>query len=154
MTDNPTRSTPYRARCVIGGATVVTLQGEIDILTAPRLTAHLDALTADPHPDLLLDLRPVTFIDCAGLSVLCRARNRARGRHGRLRLVTDSALFLRVLHCTGLTGFFDLHPAWPEDLADASGTNHAAPADESAGAPLAPRPMRSAKTRGPLPGAE
>ncbi|MBD0741361.1 STAS domain-containing protein [Streptomyces sp. CBMA152] len=120
MADNHTRSTQYRAQRVIGAATVVTLQGEIDILTAPPLTARLDALTAAPRPDLVLDLRPVSFIDCAGLGMLCRAHNRAQARHGRLRLVTDSTLFLRILRCTDLTGVFDIHPRWPEDAADAS----------------------------------
>lgn len=117
MTENRTRSAPYRAQRVVGGATVVTLQGEIDILTAPPLAARLDALTAGPRPDLLLDLRPVSFIDCAGLGVLCRARNRTRARHGRLRLVTDSTHLLWLLNRTGLAGLFDVHPGWPEDLA-------------------------------------
>jgi anti-sigma B factor antagonist len=100
----------------------VALQGEIDILTVPALAAHLDTLTADPCPDLVLDLRTVAFIDCAGLGVLCRARNRARARHGRLRLVTDSARFLRILRRTGLTGAFDIHPRWPQDLTGAPAT--------------------------------
>ncbi|MFD9789333.1 STAS domain-containing protein [Streptomyces sp. NPDC059070] len=117
MDDNHASSLPHRAQCVIGAATVVPLQGEIDVLTAVPLTARLDALTADACPDLLLDLRSVSFIDCAGLGVLCRARNRARARHGRVRLVTDSAHFGRILRCTGLTGVFEVLPEWPEDPA-------------------------------------
>ncbi|WP_327319542.1 STAS domain-containing protein [Streptomyces sp. NBC_01235] len=117
MATHRTTSTPYRAHHTVGGATVVTLRGEIDLLTAPALTARLDALTAGPRPDLVLDLRPVSFMDCAGLAVLCLALKRARARHGRLRLVTDSVRFLRILRCTGLTGTFDIHSRWPEDLA-------------------------------------
>lgn len=120
MDDNHLRSTPYRTHHTVGGSTVVTLRGEIDVLAAPPLAARLDALTAGPQPDLVLDLRAVSFIDCAGLGVLCRARNRTRARHGRLRLVTDNACFLRILRCTDLTGVFDVRPRWPEDLADAS----------------------------------
>ncbi|MEV6481837.1 STAS domain-containing protein [Streptomyces sp. NPDC051576] len=117
MADNHTRSTPYHAtHRVVGDATVVTLRGEIDVLAAPPLSTRLDRLTAGPRPDLVLDLRPVSFIDCAGLSVLCRAHNRARARQGRVRLVTDSALFVRVLRCTGLTGVLDIHARWPDDL--------------------------------------
>ncbi|WP_373463417.1 STAS domain-containing protein [Streptomyces sp. B4I13] len=70
---------------------VVELRGELDISTAPPLAARLDALTAGPHPDLVLDLHSTAFIDCAGLGVLCRARNRVPARHGRLRLVTTVA---------------------------------------------------------------
>ncbi|MFJ9631785.1 hypothetical protein ACIRU8_29210 [Streptomyces sp. NPDC101175] len=42
-------------------------------------------------------------MDYAGPGVLCRAHNRARLRHGGVRLVTESALFLRTLRHTGLT---------------------------------------------------
>ncbi|MER5436465.1 STAS domain-containing protein [Streptomyces sp. NPDC002588] len=117
MTTDHTTSTPYRAHHTVGGVTVVTLQGEIDLLAVPELAARLDALTEGPRPDLVLDLRPVSFIDCAGLGVLCRALRRARARHGRLRLVTDSARFLRILRCTSLAGAFDIRSRWPEGLA-------------------------------------
>ncbi|MGW3652879.1 STAS domain-containing protein [Streptomyces sp. NPDC000878] len=118
MAANHTRSTPFGSHYTSGGTTVLALQGEIDILTVPALTARLDALTADRSPDLVLDLRTVSFIDCAGLGVLCRARNRARARRGRLRLVTDSARLLRILRCTGLSDAFDVRPRWPEDPTD------------------------------------
>ncbi|CUW32387.1 STAS domain-containing protein [Streptomyces reticuli] len=96
------------------GPTVLALPGEIDLLTVPALSARLDALTARPRPDLVLDLRPTEFIDCAGLGVLCRARNRVLARRGRLRLVTDSARFLRMLRVTGLDGVFEVQPRLPD----------------------------------------
>ncbi|AKN70779.1 hypothetical protein QR97_14010 [Streptomyces sp. PBH53] len=96
------------------GPTVLALPGEIDLATVPALSARLDALTARPRPDLVLDLRPTEFIDCAGLGVLCRARNRVLARRGRLRLVTDSARFLRMLRVTGLGGVFEVQPRLPD----------------------------------------
>ncbi|SMQ14183.1 anti-anti-sigma factor [Streptomyces sp. Ag82_O1-12] len=53
----------------VGTAHVVTLRGELDRLAVPALRARLDMLTAGPCPDLVLDLRPVSFIDCSGLGV-------------------------------------------------------------------------------------
>jgi anti-sigma B factor antagonist len=102
------------AHSVAGGATVVSLHGEIDVLTAPTVSQHLDALTAHPNPDLVLDLRLVTFIDCTGLGVLCRARNRALARYGRLRLVTESPGFWRMLRVTGLGHVFEVHERLPQ----------------------------------------
>ncbi|WP_367325245.1 STAS domain-containing protein [Streptomyces sp. HUAS ZL42] len=104
---------------LVGGATVVELRGEIDLLSEPPLSARLDELTAGPHPDLVLDLRAVSFIDCAGLRVLCRARNRTTARGGRLRLIADSPNFLRILRHTGLAGVFEIHACPPETLAAA-----------------------------------
>ncbi|MGX4694039.1 STAS domain-containing protein [Streptomyces sp. JNUCC 63] len=57
-----------------------------------------------------MDLRPAAFIDCAGLGLPCRARNRVAARGGRLRLVSGSASFRRILRRTGLDGFFVLLP--------------------------------------------
>ncbi|WP_055555011.1 STAS domain-containing protein [Streptomyces sp. NBRC 110028] len=103
----------------VGGTTVVELRGEIDILTAPALMERLDVLTAVVHPDLVVDLRTLSFIDCAGLALMCRARNRVMARHGRLRLVTDDGRFLRILRGAGLDGVFEIYDRLPEALAAA-----------------------------------
>lgn len=95
------------------GTTVVTPSGEIDLATAIPLTAFLDSLTCGPHPDLVVDLTAVSFIDCAGLGALCRARNRVLARSGRLRLVTDSGCFSRVVRAAGLGGVFEIQPCLP-----------------------------------------
>lgn len=84
------------------------LSGEIDMLTAPCIGARLDVLTARPLPDLVVDLRSVSFIDCTGLGVLCRVANHVRARQGRLRLVTDNPRFRRILRLTRLSGAFEV----------------------------------------------
>ncbi|MGW7386827.1 STAS domain-containing protein [Streptomyces sp. NPDC054794] len=121
MVETLITSAPRHTKRALGGTTVVELRGEIDILTAPALGARLDELTAAVLPDLVVDLRAVSFIDCAGLGVLCRARNRIRERHGRLRLVTDSSQFLRVLSGAGLDGVFEIDEHLPEALAAVPG---------------------------------
>ncbi|MFC9916008.1 STAS domain-containing protein [Streptomyces sp. NPDC059862] len=117
MSGNDPRSAPHHTERTVGATTVVELRGEIDIFTAPSLAARLEALTAGQHPDLLLDLRSMAFIDCTGLGVLCRARNRVGARDGRLRLVTDSVRFRRILRIVGLSGAFELHPTLRAALA-------------------------------------
>lgn len=112
MSDNHTRAVPPLSVRAVAGTTVVELRGEIDLFSASHLAAHLDALPSD----LVLDLRGVSFIDCSGLGVLCRTRNRILARRGRLRLVTDSARFLRVLRIAGLAGVFEIHPGMPTPL--------------------------------------
>nr|WP_285558394.1 STAS domain-containing protein [Streptomyces hygroscopicus] len=109
-------------RTTTGGTTVVELYGEIDILAAPSVTACLDDLTARGRPDVVVDLRAVSFIDCAGLAPLCRARNRVARRHGRLRLVSDSDRLLRVVTGAGLRDFFEIQDRLPEAPAVEPGT--------------------------------
>ncbi|PNG92948.1 hypothetical protein SMF913_28413 [Streptomyces malaysiensis] len=99
----------------LGGVTVAEIAGELDIFAAGRIVARLDSLVQARCPDLILDLRPVTFLDCAGLSLLCRLRNRVLERDGRLRLVIDDPRFVRLLRMVRLDDAFevleDLTPA-------------------------------------------
>ncbi|WP_431985142.1 STAS domain-containing protein [Streptomyces qinglanensis] len=119
MSENSPESAHCHTKRVDGGVTVLEVGGELDISTAPLLASRLDALTAGPRPDLVLDLRPVSFMDCSGLSLLCRAKNRTAARHGRLRLVCDSNRFLRILEHARLAGTFEIHTRLPEAPATA-----------------------------------
>lgn len=118
MTEIHTPATALRSsERVIAGTTVMELHGEIDLLTGHPLSTRLDALTAVPCPDLVLDLRALSFIDCAGLGVLCRAQNRIAARGGRLRLVTGRTGFLRILRHAQLGGVFEIHARLANALA-------------------------------------
>ncbi|MCQ4041288.1 STAS domain-containing protein [Streptantibioticus rubrisoli] len=101
----------------VGRVLVAELHGEVDFASGPAVAGRLDRLTARRRPLLVLDLRPVTFIDCAGLAVLCRARRRVRVRGGRLALVIHDPRVLRVLDLVGLSTAFDVHGGLDEALA-------------------------------------
>ncbi|MDT3397979.1 STAS domain-containing protein [Streptomyces sp. B1866] len=94
----------------LGGTTVVEIWGELDLYAASRISVRIDTLVPAEVSDLVLDLRPVTFMDCAGLSLLCRLRNRALARGSRLRLVMDSPRLLRLLRMVRLEGVFEILP--------------------------------------------
>ncbi|MFE5812515.1 STAS domain-containing protein [Streptomyces sp. NPDC056479] len=112
------RSTPPAAndhartrRC--GAFTVVEVTGEIDLATEVFLAEHLNAATLRPEADVLVDLRRVTFFDCSGLRVLCRAETRARDHGGRLRIVSDAPRIRRLLRGAGLLDRFPILPGIP-----------------------------------------
>ncbi len=57
--------------------------GEIDLATAPTLTAAItEALESDGIDTLIIDLAGVTFLDCTGIAALVRAADLAH-KHGR-----------------------------------------------------------------------
>ncbi|MEI5098673.1 STAS domain-containing protein [Streptomyces sp. PmtG] len=91
-----------------GDCTLVVLCGEIDLHTAPAITDCLDTLTRAGTADLLIDLRPVDFMDGTGVRVLDRARARTSGRHGRLRLICTHPLTLHLLNHPRLRLDFDI----------------------------------------------
>ncbi|WP_169314165.1 STAS domain-containing protein [Streptomyces piniterrae] len=74
------------------GQAVVTLEGEQDILTAPRLLTLLSAAAAT-RDRILVDLRNVTFMDTTGLEPLVRTARRLEPTGGGVTLVlTDPRL--------------------------------------------------------------
>jgi anti-anti-sigma factor len=88
----------------------VRASGELDLATAPRLQAKLEALLAGGCSDLDLDLEDVTFCDVAGLNMLLRVHAAAVAAGGLL-VVRGSCpplrLMLRVLRPEGA---FELRP--------------------------------------------
>lgn len=57
-------------------ALVVQVEGEVDVLTGPKLMARLNALLRKRPTDVVLDLRSVRFMDSAGLQILLLTRRR------------------------------------------------------------------------------
>ena len=113
------------------------VSGELDLATAPALQARLGrAMSLYRDAGFVLDLAAVTFMDCAGLGPLLRARNRLEHllylRHVpatvlRLLDLADVADRLHILpqgrswppqtgpelHGVVLEDLFDHRPAWP-----------------------------------------
>jgi anti-anti-sigma factor len=78
----------------------VRAAGELDLATAPRLQAELEALLEDGYCELDLDLNDVSFCDVAGLNMLLRARTAATAAGGYLTVhgrCDSLRLMLRVL---------------------------------------------------------
>lgn len=69
------------------GTTLLRAAGEIDLLTVGRLSAALDQALAGPRRPVVVDVRGVTFVDCAGMGLLVDARWRARRRDVPLTIV-------------------------------------------------------------------
>ncbi|MFE9118561.1 STAS domain-containing protein [Streptomyces sp. NPDC007172] len=89
-----------------GECTVVELRGEIDLTATIAIAPYLDAHTSRAEPLIVIDLTHVTFLDCAGLGLLCRARRRVIAGHGELRLVCPHPPVLRLLRLARLTDAF------------------------------------------------
>jgi anti-sigma B factor antagonist len=85
------------------GWQVLTVHGEVDVMTTPRVRAHLVALLSDGRPQVIVDLEGVSFLDSSGLGALVAALKLARSRGGELRLVCNEQRSVRkVLEVTGL----------------------------------------------------
>ena len=113
MTENPQPDdrTCFRVRCTSSPTGwVVTVRGDVDAGTAPRLRdLLLDVLARPGTPDVDVDLREVTFLDSAGLTALVGAHQAARRNGGLLRVAPGTArAVVRPLQITGLATVLDL----------------------------------------------
>ena len=87
---------------------VLTVRGEIDVTTTPRVRAQLIALLSEGRPNVVVDLEGVDFLDSSGLGALVAALKLARSRSGELRIVCDQQRSVRkVLEVTGLERVLD-----------------------------------------------
>lgn len=98
-----------------GGTVVVSVVGEVDMLSAPRLEETAQRALADAPPLLVLDLSGVTFLSSAGLSALVRTKTFA-GENTEVHIVATGPATLRPLQLMGLDGDLDIYPTRDEAL--------------------------------------
>ena len=103
------------------GWQVLTLAGEIDVATAPRLRDRLVQLITEGPPRVVVDMTGLTFIDSMGLGALVSGMKRARAHDGDLRLVGPSDHVAKVLSITRLDQAFLVAPSVDDALAGTPG---------------------------------
>ncbi|HET6856945.1 MAG TPA: STAS domain-containing protein [Streptomyces sp.] len=91
---------------VMGEVLVIELHGELDIWATVVLCERAEAICDRPRPDVVVDLRPATFLDAGGLRLLLRIRAQVARRRGALRLVRPIPKVWRVFRMTGLDQAF------------------------------------------------
>jgi anti-sigma B factor antagonist len=89
-----------------GDHTVISVAGEIDIYTAPRLQSELMAALNEGPARLIVDMSSVDFCDSTGINVLLGAHRHARDRGGELQLAGPGSATRKVLQVTGLESVF------------------------------------------------
>jgi anti-sigma B factor antagonist len=95
----------------VGERVVVEVTGEIDVASAPALRDRLLALLNRGAPDLVIDLRGVTFIDSTGIGSLLRVYHRQSLLGGALHFVADQSAVLRVFELMQLTRRLHVAPS-------------------------------------------
>lgn len=99
-----------------GEAAVLTVTGEIDLMTVDALNAALHEQLADAPPLLVLDLGGVSFLASCGLAALVAFERVATEKSVKLRLVSTSRSVTRPLEATGLLRTFELFGDVPSAL--------------------------------------
>ena len=94
-----------------GNADIITLRGEIDVYTAPRLRQAIVDLVDGGAAHVVVDMEKVDFLDSTGLGVLVEGLKRIKGRNGTLSIVATQDKILKIFDITGLNKAFPIHPS-------------------------------------------
>jgi anti-anti-sigma factor len=104
-------------------AEVVMLDGAFDRSNAAQVEVALgDAIDAD-RPQLVIDLRGVSFLDSTTLRVLIQGLGDTTARGGQLALIRPNATVWRVFVLTGVSHSFDSFGRLDEALASFGGAS-------------------------------
>jgi anti-sigma B factor antagonist len=84
------------------GAAVLTLEGRLNMVSAPQLKTAITELVEAGRTHVLVDLTGVGFMDSSGLGVLIAGLKRARQDGGDLRITGVTQQVATVLQLTNL----------------------------------------------------
>jgi anti-sigma B factor antagonist len=99
-----------------GARTIVEVEGELDLHTAPTLKSKLTELIDSGHIDLVVDLDGLEFFDSTGLGVLVAAHRKVQELNGSFRLACTQPRVLRVLSITKTTELFSIYASQADAL--------------------------------------
>jgi anti-sigma B factor antagonist len=106
MTENP-NSLVKEVRKT-GEATVVVLEGDVDLHQSPDLHARLVEIATERPRRLLLDLSAVPYMDSSGVGTLVEVFRRVSGYKGKLVLFGLTSRVRSVFEITKLDRFFTI----------------------------------------------
>ena len=109
------------------GVLAFTVNGELDLNTAPQLDEPLEAaLSADDGASVLIDLSSCEFIDSTGIALIVRAwqrvdRDGGGEGSGRLVICCSNDQVQRLLKITGVESSISMHGDRDSALAELRG---------------------------------
>jgi len=90
------------------GTAVLSLHGDVDLVTAGEVRQALADLRDEGITDVVIDASDVTFLDSVGISVLLSAAKRLAEEGGRLEVRSPSPAASDTLRITGLDDILNI----------------------------------------------
>ncbi|KZS57430.1 anti-anti-sigma factor [Mycobacterium kansasii] len=97
------------------GVAVLSIGGEIDLVTAPALEEAIGGVVAENPAALIIDLSGVEFLGSVGLKILAATHEKLGGA-AEFGVVARGPATRRPIHLTGLDKTFSLYPTLDEAL--------------------------------------
>lgn len=101
----------------IDGVSVLKLNGEIDVYTAPQFREAISALITSGQKNLVIDLADVSYMDSSGFGALLSATKKLKPTGGSVILVQCNSAIDRILRITRLDTVFGTYKSVDEAVA-------------------------------------
>lgn len=88
--------------------TILSVTGELDVATAPRLRQEAVRVLAGGQPRLALDLSGCSFLDSTGLGVIVGVLKRVRGLDGNMVILGAPNQVAKVFEITRVSSIVPL----------------------------------------------
>ena len=100
----------------VDGASMIDLEGEVDVYTAPELKQQIIDLLDAGAQRVIVNLQAVDYLDSTALGVLIGGLKRLRERNGSLDLICPNPRIKRIFEITGLDKIFDMYATEEEAM--------------------------------------
>ena len=100
-----------------GEVVICSIDGEIDINTAPLIKKNFEKVIAAKSPKVVIDFKSVTYVDSSGLATLVEFLKHIRGYGGILKLSCLSSKVKSLFEITKLDKLFEMYPSEEEAIA-------------------------------------
>jgi len=97
------------------GVAVLSIGGEIDLVTAPALEEAIGGVVAENQTALIIDLSGVEFLGSVGLKILAATYEKLNNS-AEFGVVARGPATRRPIHLTGLDKTFSLYPTLDDAL--------------------------------------
>jgi anti-sigma B factor antagonist len=88
--------------------TFVTVAGEIDVFTAPKLREEILPLAEQKNQSVTISLKDVSYLDSTGLGVFVGLFKQLKKNEGELKLIDLSDRLKRLFEITGLSNIITI----------------------------------------------
>lgn len=93
----------------LGKATIIDLEGNIDLFNTRELKETIERLMQADQPRLIVNMERVAYVDSSGIGVFLSMLKPLRAMGGDLKLSALSPAVAKVFQLTRLNSFFDIH---------------------------------------------
>jgi anti-sigma B factor antagonist len=116
---SPASTVPFaiERRALDPRTSVISVDGDLDLASAPRLKWMLVDALGEGHSHLILDLSQATFMDSTALGVLVGV-SRSLEHGAALAIVCAHANLLKIFELSGMDGAFAISPTIEHALAE------------------------------------